>query len=270
MKKRTITGFFITLAVYVVLLYSHIPAVLTAAVSVLNTIAAFELFRSANIEDNTTILCLTVVAAVLLAILPFSNYSNILPYIFVAALLLFFLIMRKIGRMQIDNPIWMMGISLLIAFLFRAMAELRNLEHGFIYLLFAVTLCFATDVMAYLTGKLLGKRKLCPKISPNKTVAGSIGGILGAMVTMLILAYMAEQAGSAKMDYTMLVIYTILGSAVAQYGDLAMSAVKRCLGVKDFGHLFPGHGGILDRFDSHLFCVAYTLIFCTLTGGYIC
>ena len=269
MVKRTTTGIFITVGVYVVLWYSHIPAVLTAAVSVLSIIAAFELFRSANIEHNTTMLCITVITAVSLAILPIPNYNNILPYIFTAALLLFFLIMRNIGRCQIDSPIWMMGISILIVFLFRSITELRNIEHGFYYLLFSVTLCFATDVMAYLTGKLLGKRKLCPQVSPNKTVAGSIGGIVGAVLTMLVLTELAQMVSSVTVNRAMLIIYAILGSAVAQYGDLAMSAVKRCLGVKDFGYIFPGHGGILDRFDSHLFCVAYTLLYCSLTGGFI-
>ena len=270
MKKRTITGFFITLAVYVVLLYSHIPAVLPAAVSVLNIIAVFELFQSANIEHNTVMLCPTVIISVLLSIIPISRYNMILPYIFAAALFLFFIIMRKIGSIQIDNPIWMMGISILIALLSRSMIELRNLEHGFIYLLFAVTLSFATDVMAYLTGRLFGNKKLCSRISPNKTVAGSIGGIFGAIISVILLAYLMQKVHSVTVDFPMLVGYTIFGSVMAQYGDLAMSAVKRCLGVKDFGHIFPGHGGILDRFDSHLFCIAFTLIFCNTLGGYIC
>ena len=257
------------MGVYAILLYSRIPAVLICAVSVLNIIAAFELFQSANIEHNTKVLCLTVIAAVLLAIAPIPNYSKILPYIFAVTLLLFSFMMRKIGRIQIDTPFRMMGISMLISFLFRSVIELRQLEQGFWHLMFAVTLCFVTDVMAYLTGKLFGKRKLCPKISPNKTVAGSIGGILGSVLVMFILAELAQNTSAVTVNHTTLAVYTVLGSVVAQLGDLAMSAVKRCLRVKDFGHIFPGHGGILDRFDSHLFCVAYTLLFCTLTGGYI-
>ncbi len=108
------------------------------------------------------------------------------------------------------------------------------------------------DVFAFLSGKLFGKRKLCPNTSPNKTVAGSVGALIltTALVTWLgSLAFMGTRAA----DPVHLVTLGLLISALGQLGDLLMSAIKRDIGVKDMGALIPGHGGLLDRFDSLLF-----------------
>ena len=269
MKKRTITGALITTVVYTVLCYSHIPAVLTTAAVVLGILSVFELFQSAGIEHNIPMLCASVIAAVMIFLIPMPGYGAALRFVFPAAVLLFCLIMGRIGRLSLDTPIRIFGISILTAFLFRAFPEVRQLEHGFYYLTFAVTLSFAVDVAAYLTGSALGKRKLCPRISPHKTVAGSIGGTLGAVGVMLLLGCLVQNCCGLEVRFGMLCLYGVLASIAAQFGDLAMSAVKRCLGVKDFGQLLPGHGGILDRFDSHLFAVSFTFLFCTLTGGYL-
>ena len=269
MKKRTLTGAAVTLAVYLVLFYSHIPAILTAAVAVLNIVAVFELFQAAGVEHNIPFLCASVVGAAVLTIVPIAHYETLLLYVFPAAMLIYWGVMRKIGRLVLNTPIWIFGLSMLTVLLFRAVLELRQVEYGFYYLTFAVTLCFVVDVMAYLVGSAFGKRKLCPKISPNKTVAGSIGGILGAVWVMLLLAYLVQEGRGLTVDYPMLVLYCVLASILAQFGDLAMSAVKRCLEIKDFGHLLPGHGGFLDRFDSHMFAVSFTFLFCVYTGGYL-
>ena len=152
--------------------------------------------------------------------------------------------------------------------MFRSIPEIRRTEHGFYILLLAVLSSCATDIFAYLTGKKLGKRKLCPKISPNKTVEGSIGGIAGTVAVLLSLGLMLEKADVLQVNFFRLTLYAISSSIVGQFGDLSMSAVKRCLGVKDYGALFPGHGGILDRFDSLLFIAPFTLLFCRHVGPF--
>ena len=268
MKKRTVTGAAITAAVYIILCYSHLPVVLTTAVTVLNILVVFELFQSAGIEHNLRFLCLAVVAAVMISLMPMKNYAGYLPYLFAIAALLSVLLMRKVGNCPLDTPVQITGICLVIVFLFRSIQELRQLEYGLYYLTFAVTVCFVTDALAYLVGKTAGKRKLCPAVSPNKTIEGSLGGMAGAVCVLMLLGWALQKKAVISVDFPMLTVYVVTASAVAQFGDLALSAVKRCLGVKDFGNLLPGHGGVLDRFDSHLFCIAYTLLFCTLTSGY--
>ena len=134
--------------------------------------------------------------------------------------------------------------------------------------MFAVLSGCDTDIFAYLTGKSWGRHKLCPVISPNKTVEGSIGGIVGTVAVLLSLGFTLEKANVMQVNLSALTIYALLSSIIGQFGDLSMSAVKRCLGVKDYGNLFPGHGGILDRFDSLLFIAPFTCLFCRHIGPF--
>ena len=134
--------------------------------------------------------------------------------------------------------------------------------------MFAVLSGCVTDIFAYLTGKSLGRHKLCPVISPNKTVEGSIGGIVGTVAVLLSLGFTLEKANVMQVNLSALTIYALLSSIIGQFGDLSMSAVKRCLGVKDYGTLFPGHGGILDRFDSLLFIAPFTCLCCRHIGPF--
>ena len=108
-----------------------------------------------------------------------------------------------------------------------------------------------TDVFAYLIGSLLGKHKLCPTVSPKKSVEGAIGGIFGNVFGFLVYAFIiAHIFRKTTAAYPALIIMAVLLSVVSQLGDLIMSLVKRRFGIKDFGKILPGHGGMMDRFDS--------------------
>lgn len=117
-----------------------------------------------------------------------------------------------------------------------------------------------TDTFAYLIGRSFGKTKLAPEISPNKTVSGSIGGIVGGVICGIILGLLGTYLIS---DYLPIAVSIIIGAVIgvlAQFGDLSASLIKRKLDVKDFGKLIPGHGGVLDRIDSIIFCVPLIFI----------
>lgn len=129
---------------------------------------------------------------------------------------------------------------------------------------FAIFLPVFSDTFAYLVGSTLGKRKLCPSISPKKTVAGAIGGLLGSVlcaVTFFLLfdLYAVIPVGyvsfsdSVAVRAVVFVILGIVGGVLAEIGDLAASRIKRTMNIKDFGNIFPGHGGVLDRLDSIMF-----------------
>lgn len=107
---------------------------------------------------------------------------------------------------------------------------------------------FGTDIFAYFTGYAIGKHKLCPSISPKKTVEGAIGGALGSIALCLLFGYFFAP------QYLMhCAVIGLLGAIISQFGDLTASIFKRRMGIKDYGNLIPGHGGIMDRFDSILF-----------------
>jgi cytidylyltransferase family len=118
--------------------------------------------------------------------------------------------------------------------------------------LFALFIVWATDIGAYLFGRQFGQNKLLPKVSPNKTIEGSVGGILSAIIVALIFG-LINHGVYAPHNFFWLLICTILFSIFGQFGDLVESAIKRHFGVKDSGNLIPGHGGILDRCDSWIF-----------------
>lgn len=138
--------------------------------------------------------------------------------------------------------------SLYIGASLHFMVETRMLEHGLILTLTILIAIWTTDSAAYFVGKAIGKHKLWPTISPNKTIEGSLGGVLFALGFVAILTIWTNQL---SMTYSLLLALTV--SLSGQMGDLVESAVKRTLDVKDSGQILPGHGGILDRFDSLLF-----------------
>ena len=115
-----------------------------------------------------------------------------------------------------------------------------------------VLTAFGTDIFAYFTGYLFGKHKLCPAISPKKTIEGAIGGVFGSV----ILSFAFIMIIQPDLLFHAIVI-GVLGSIISQFGDLTASIIKRKIGIKDYGNLIPGHGGVLDRFDSVLFTAPF-------------
>ena len=130
----------------------------------------------------------------------------------------------------------------------------RNLEYG-IYLVWLIFISsWICDTCAYCSGMLLGKHKLAPVLSPKKSIEGSIGGVLGSAIVAALFAYFLVERMIPNQTITWIfAIVCAVGAAVSQVGDLAASAIKRNHGIKDYGKLIPGHGGVLDRYDSVIF-----------------
>lgn len=121
-----------------------------------------------------------------------------------------------------------------------------------IYLLTFIC-AWTTDIFAYFTGRFLGRHKLIESVSPKKTIEGAVGGIVFCVIAIIVFGIVVENiSGEFKANYLVLSISGIFISIVSQIGDLVMSVIKRNYGIKDYGKIFPGHGGILDRFDSVL------------------
>ena len=191
-------------------------------------------------------------------------------------MVLFFGIYLVVRNAQVDfakasGLVMFSGIVIFCVYSFVRLKELLPVEqYGYDAVFFILLiLCFAWggDTCAYFAGRAFGKHKLCPVVSPKKTVEGAIGGVLGTMVFGVIITLVYSVAANRMEAFTrsnigvsMYVIIALLGCVAAVlgiYGDLFASVVKRQCGIKDYGTIFPGHGGILDRFDSVMFIAPF-------------
>lgn len=145
-----------------------------------------------------------------------------------------------------DTTSTLFGLMYVVFFSYHIVLIDQSEHRILIWLVFLAA--FGTDIMAYFTGMALGKHKLCPNLSPKKSIEGAVGGVLGSVVFCGLFGYFL--GGGMLWEC---VIIGFVGSIAAQLGDLSASAFKRQMGIKDYGNLIPGHGGILDRFDSVLF-----------------
>lgn len=160
----------------------------------------------------------------------------------------------------ISSSITVIGYVYIVSF-FALLIPIRSHQYGFSLIWLVLIISFFCDTFAYYVGKNLGKHKLCPRVSPKKTIEGSIGGIFGSTIGVILWGYLNPHI---NFSWFTLIILAVIGSIICQIGDLSASLIKRYSNVKDYGNIMPGHGGILDRFDSILFAtpvVYYYIIF---------
>ncbi|HTG67778.1 MAG TPA: phosphatidate cytidylyltransferase [Candidatus Udaeobacter sp.] len=192
-------------------------------------------------------------AGVLLFVLPWSAWGitvpSVLTIVWMLAFLLLALTVITKNRTTIDGAALMLLGALYVGYGFAAMAEVRQIEHyGLLWTFLSFGCIWASDIGAYFTGRAIGKTKLWPSISPNKTVEGALGGVLLSLIVSAVFALSIP-------DFVALpkaLLIGLIAAAAGQFGDLIQSAYKRVRDIKDTGTLLPGHGGVLDRCDSWL------------------
>lgn len=252
MKQRLISAF-LGVILFLVIIFSE-KYVLMAAVLTVIEIALFEMYRAVGILDKKILagVGMAVPIFILFGFMspkPQSVYFAIWLYL---AVLFAVLIMRHNAYSFTDISKFFM-ITVLVSLLFSHAAWIRQTEHG-LWNTFAVFVgAWITDSCAYFAGRAFGKHKLAPVISPKKTIEGSVGGFLGTAAVMCLYGYLVGRFTSCTPQYIPLLILGLLCGVVSQLGDLSASAIKREYGIKDYGKIMPGHGGVMDRFDSVLF-----------------
>ncbi len=206
------------------------------------------------------------ISCYILVILPF--YSGFSGFHFQAVIYFSLLIMVLYAVFKypksniIDLAATFFGMAYIV-FLLSFIVLLRIMDNGMWYVWIAFIGAWAADTAAYFAGTFLGKKKLIPQVSPKKTVEGSIGGVLGAAVLTGVYGIIAIGQGVDIKIYHFVILGMVCG-LVSQLGDLFASSIKRHCGIKDFGWLIPGHGGVLDRFDSIIFTAPVVYIYITL------
>ena len=266
MLTRTIVGVAFAI-VYLLFLVVLPPMWLAIALAGVVALASYELLRAVKAAPRPYMYGITAVAAASIPVGFWAGKGSVVVY--GAALLLlitlFFTAIRHFedGASTVHYEQIMVCLfgGPLVPVCLSALVQLRCMENGRFLVLVPVICASITDVGAYFVGMFLGKHRGVTRVSPNKSLEGYVGGILFGCLIMMLYAVVVVQ-GFAKLEVSMplMALYGLLGSAVTELGDLSFSLIKRQHRVKDYGRLMPGHGGMMDRFDSTVFA-APTILF---------
>lgn len=251
MKTRIIVAAVLLPLLLIIVL--ALPTIFTAVlVGLMCAVAAYELLWGTGLVRLVRLVIYTAVMAFLTALWCHfgMSYAAAVLGILIYTAVMFAELLAARGELPFEKVAVCFVGALLVPLLLTALIRILGHEEGRFFVLLPFLLAFMSDSGAYFAGRFLGKHKLAPVISPNKTVEGVIGGVAGAVVGMLIYCVILDLAFRFNVNYIFALTYGILGSLAAVFGDLAFSAIKRQTGIKDYGNLIPGHGGVLDRFDS--------------------
>lgn len=251
MKTRIISAAVLVPVLLLILLAA--PEIMAALVlGMLLAIASYEmLFRTGLV---TQVRLVWYSAAMAFALSMWSYWGSVRA-IFVLMMVIFFGLMFL--EMMLDHiKVHFETISMcfvagvIIPYMLSALIRILMLSYGRYVILIPFVVAFTSDAGAYFVGMKFGKHKLAPVVSPNKTIEGVVGGMAAAVISMLIYALILDLPLKCNVSYGCAILYGLIGSVIGTFGDLCFSAVKRQTGIKDYGNLIPGHGGVLDRFDS--------------------
>ena len=220
----------------------------------------YEFYHIANFDRREPLLYLGLLWTLALVLSPHYKNPGLLPMVVTAAMLvsLICLLLRPSREKAFHEWAWTIAGVLYVGWMLSYWLNLRGLEDGRNWVYLAILTTFANDTGAYFIGRARGKHKLVPAISPAKTWAGAVGGLVSAVPAAIVIAVVlklisVELGAPFVSRYWQIIILGFLVGLFAQLGDLVESLLKRNMGVKDSGNLLPGHGGILDRFDSLIF-----------------
>lgn len=266
MKTRLITAG-ISAALFLIVLFIPWSVALTVVTSFICGLAVYEMLTVTKVVQHRGVGTAALVFAV---IAPFFGRMNG-GWVFVLCLLYVFalglLTIRYHDVVTIDKVGMVFLLSVLVSVPLSCLSYLRTSgerdSDGLFYVFLALLMAWMADSGAYFVGTFFGKHKLCPRISPKKTVEGLFGGIAVSVIVSLLAGLVYESAvlhGSAAVSYGEIFVLALICAPLSVIGDLFASIIKRRCGVKDFGNLFPGHGGMMDRFDSLLFVLPIVLL----------
>jgi len=261
MKTRVITGS-VLVALLIVVVFV-LPNWATAWVlGLMLAIGAYELLYSTGLVKHVRMVAYSALSA--LAVPLMSHYGAGHGWTVLATLafvaLLFGEVMLAHTRVSFEKVCICVVAGLLLPNALSAVIRILDGQYGEYLVLTPFVLAFVPDSGAYFAGRFFGRHKLAPVISPKKTVEGAVGGLLTGMVCMVLYCLVLQLAFRFEVNYLYALVYGLLGSLGAIFGDLCFSVIKRQTGIKDYGNLFPGHGGILDRFDSMMIVAPLTEI----------
>jgi phosphatidate cytidylyltransferase len=228
------------------------PIAFTVLMMALCAIGAWELLHPTGLLQNQWMLGCAMLMA---ALVPLWCYFGCAFLPMLTALTLFALAIFA-GLLYDHDHVTAQGMcaaffaGAVMPFFFTSLVRLLVMENGKFLILIPILIAFIADGGAYFVGRAFGKHKLAPVVSPKKTVEGLIGGYISAVIGMILYCVIVQVCFDRSVSYLAGILYALVGASVSVVGDLVFSVIKRQTGIKDYGKLLPGHGGVMDRFDS--------------------
>ena len=255
LKTRIISAA-VGLVLLAAVIYLFETVVLDVAVVLLSVIAVHELIRAAGLSQKRFFEGVCLVFAAAFSTVYFNLFSSItilVEFVFAGIVLVFVLTDHK--ELSVTSAAFAFFAATMVPRAFSMLLLFRQYGSPVSYFLVFLSLGVAwfNDTFAYFTGCAFGKHKLCPEISPKKTVEGAIGGVAGDLLLCAVLAYAFSARFGFEINWVSLIIFLPVGAVAGIFGDLCASIIKRQFGTKDYGNIMPGHGGVMDRFDSWIF-----------------
>ncbi len=251
MKTRVLSAVALLPLLFVCIFF--LPKICTAVVfGLAGSIAAWELLHSTGHVRHPRLIAYAAVSAFLMSLWSWSGQSQAyLTLLTVAVFAAFFgEMMASHIKLTFDKIAMCLVAALVIPYLLTSIVRILAMRLGRYYIIVPFLMAFLPDTGAYFAGRAFGKHKLAPVISPKKTIEGVVGGAVSSVLGMLLYTLIMDLACGMEVNYLFAVVFGLASAAGSVFGDLCFSVIKRQTGIKDYGNLIPGHGGILDRFDS--------------------
>lgn len=255
MKTRIISAFVGIALLLVVLLFLE-TMVLDIVVTAISVIAVYEMINAVGLSKNRPFTAVCAGFAAFFSTAYYQSFSSVGGYVeFVFALIVLIFVLSHNKEIRMTDAAFAFFFTLMLPKAFSTLLMFRNYGEPVSYFLILSSLAVAwlNDTCAYFSGYFFGKRKLCPEISPKKTVEGAIGGVFGDVIICCLFALIFGKVTGCGINWMSFVVFLPIGAALAIVGDLCASVIKRQFDIKDYGNIMPGHGGIMDRFDSWIF-----------------
>lgn len=262
------------IVVAVIILILHKTIVLNLAVGIISAVMVYEVLKAGKSLDIHILSFTAIIYAFLYPFLVVTRYSFAVTFIFVVCIFAGYIVSHK--AIKYTSVFFTLASSLLISCAMGALIALHEFDpvNGIMYLIMGLCGAWLADSGAYFIGTFFGKNKLCPDVSPKKTIEGFVGGIFvtGLLFMLINFIYAKIMNGNTgyivNVNYFKVCILGLLLAVIGTVGDLSASVLKRQCGIKDYGNIMPGHGGIMDRFDSVVFVAPFLYAFVTIFNIY--
>lgn len=251
MKTRVIAA--VSLLPFLLGIVLFLPKICTAILfGLMAAIGAYELLHNTGLVKQKRLVYYAMIMALYVSL--WGSTVTAYPAILLGALAFFVILFGELlknhDQLHFEDLAYTFVAGIILPYFLCAVVRIHSQESGRHLILLPFVVAFLSDTGAYFAGRFLGKHKMAPVISPKKTVEGLIGGVITAILGVIIYCLILKSYFGFSVNWIYVPVYGLLGSLGAVFGDLCFSVIKRHTGIKDYGNLIPGHGGIFDRFDS--------------------